>query len=135
MTKLAHPLEPLTAPEITATVNILRSQKNLPDNIRFISVVLKEPAKDVVKSFAETGSYTANRESFTCLYNPAEREVYDAVVDITGQAVTSWDVINGVQPTLAVDEQIACEQAVLNSPLFREAVKEYWYNRYQPGDG
>jgi primary-amine oxidase len=125
MAKLAHPLEPLTALEITATVNILRSQKELPENIRFISVVLKEPAKDVVKSYNESGLYIVNRASFSCLYNPQAREVYEAVVDINSQAVTSWEVKKGVQPTLAVDEQIACEQAVLNSPLFKEAVKEY----------
>ena len=125
ITTLAHPLEPLTASEITATVNILRSQKELPGKIRFISVVLKEPAKSVVKSYSETGSYTVNRESYTCLYNPEEREVYEAVVNITGQAVTSWEVKKGVQPTLAVDEQVECEQAVLNSPLFKEAIKEY----------
>ena len=125
MTKLAHPLEPLTTSEITATVNLLRSSKNLPDKIRFISVALKEPAKDVVKSYSQTGSYTPKRESFTVLYNPEAREVYEAVVNITDPAITSWKTIKGVQPTLSIDEQMECEQAVLNSPLFKEAVKEY----------
>ena len=103
----------------------MRSQKNLSDKIRFISVALREPSKDVVKSYSETGSYTAKRESFTVLYNPEEREVYEAVVNITDPAITSWDIIKGVQPTLSIDEQMECEQAVLNSPLFQEAVKEY----------
>ena len=120
-----HPLEPLTANEIVTSVNILRDKKSLPQSIRFISVVLKEPAKDLVKQYNSDQQKSISRASFTVLYNSEKREVYEAIVDLNEQAVLSWKVLSGVQPTLSMDEQKECEQAVLNSPLFKEAVKEY----------
>lgn len=125
MDKNFHPLEPLTAAEITETVKILREQKNLPANVRFISTALKEPAKDLVKQFSTDGVNAAPRRSFTVLYNNQTKEVYETVVDLDAKTVASWKVLTGVQPTLSMDEQAECEQAVINSPLFQEAIKEY----------
>lgn len=120
-----HPLEPLTAVEITDSVNILRSSKQLGNNVRFISVVLKEPAKNLVHQYKATGKNEAKRQSFAVLYNPVSKEVYEAIVDIKDKSISSWKVLSGVQPTLSIDEQMECEQAVLNSPLFKDAAKEY----------
>ena len=117
-------MEPLTAAEIVEAVKILRNYKILPSSIRFISVVLKEPAKDKVKQYASLGG-VAKREAFAVLYDGANREVYEAVVDLDDETVTSWEVLTGVQPTFSIDEQMECEQAVLNSPIFQEAIKEY----------
>ena len=119
-----HPLEPLTAAEIVEAVKILRNYKILPSSIRFISVVLKEPAKDKVKQYASL-DVAAKREAFAVLYDGAKREVYEAVADLEDGTVTSWEVLTGVQPTFSIDEQMECEQAVLNSPVFQEAIKEY----------
>ena len=119
-----HPLEPLTAAEIVDAVKILRNYKILPSSIRFISVALKEPAKDKVKHYA-TLEVAAKREAFAVLYDGAKREAYEAVADLEDGTVTSWEVLTGVQPTFSIDEQMECEQAVLNSPLFQEAIKEY----------
>ncbi len=122
---LIHPLEPLTSAEIVASVNVLRNEKSLPASIRFISVVLKEPSKEAVKQYLLNGENPVHRESFAVLYNSAKREVYEAVVNLEEKKISSWEVLTGVQPTLSIDEQMECEQAVLNSPLFKEAVKEY----------
>ena len=122
---VTHPLEPLTGEEIVLTVNILRTTKQLTDKLRFISVVLKEPAKELVKNYSAENANQADRQSFTVLYNSATREVYEAVVNINEKTITAWDVITGVQPMLSMDEQMECEQAILNNPLFIEAVKEY----------
>ena len=119
-----HPLEPLNAAEIVEAVKILRNYKILPSSIRFISVALKEPAKDKVKHYATLGG-AAKREAFAVLYDGAKREAYEAVADLEDGTVTSWEVLTGVQPTFSIDEQMECEQAVLNSPLFQEAIKEY----------
>ncbi len=122
---VTHPLEPLTGEEIVSTVNILRTTKQLTDKVRFISVVLKEPAKELVKNYSAENANQEDRQSFTVLYNSATREVYEAVVNINEKTVIAWDVITGVQPMLSMDEQMECEQAILNNPLFIEAVKEY----------
>ena len=120
-----HPLEPLTATEITSTVKVLREERGLNANVRFISIALKEPAKDLVKQYTSSGINNAPRKSFAVLYNNQTREVYEAVVNIHNSSITSWKVLTGVQPMLSVDEQAECEQAVINSPLFQEAIREY----------
>ena len=123
-TLITHPLQPLTTEEIVAAVKILREGKSLSSSLRFISVVLKEPAKDKVKQFGADGTMTT-REAFAVLYDGMVREVYEAAVDLEKETITSWVVVTGVQPTLSIDEQAECEQAVLHSDLFKEAVKEY----------
>jgi primary-amine oxidase len=122
--KLVHPLEPLNAAEIVTAVSILRKNKSLDTVVRFISVVLKEPSKDKVSQY-HLERKPAKREAFAVLYDPAKRLTYEAIIDLEASEVTSWVSISGVQPTLAIDEQVACEQAVLKSPLFKEAMKEY----------
>ena len=44
----AHPLDPLSAQEITAALSILTSQQQLGRRVRFETVVLQEPEKDTV---------------------------------------------------------------------------------------
>jgi primary-amine oxidase len=121
---LVHPLEPLTASEIVTAVGVLRNDRSLDIAVRFISVVLKEPSKEKVNQYRLEGK-AAKREAFAVLYDPTKRLTYEAIIDLEASRVTSWLPISGVQPTLAVDEQVACEQAVLKSPLFKEAMKEY----------
>ena len=60
-TLITHPLQPLTTEEIVAAVKILREGKSLSSSLRFISVVLKEPAKDKVKQFGADGTMTNPR--------------------------------------------------------------------------
>ena len=36
-----------------------------------------------------------------------------------------WKQVSGVQPTMTIDEQVECEQAVLASTEFREALKHH----------
>ena len=46
-----HPLDPLTADEIAQASAILKSQRQLGQRVRFETVVLREPDKDVVLMF------------------------------------------------------------------------------------
>jgi primary-amine oxidase len=71
---LHHPLEPLTADEITMTVKILREGKQLGKTIRFVSVVLKEPSKEYVKRFSANGEM--RREAFVVLFDNAENKCF-----------------------------------------------------------
>src|SRR6202044_2961500 len=40
--------------------------------------------------------------------------------------VVSWRHVPGVQPTMTIDEQIECEQAVIKSKEFRAALKKHF---------
>ena len=93
-----HPLDPLTAQEITAAVKIIRTEKKLGEGVRFVSVSLKEPAKDVVVHF-KTGDAIV-REAAMVLLDNERRATYETVVSITASQVVSWRHIPGVQPAI-----------------------------------
>jgi primary-amine oxidase len=116
---VAHPLEPLTAEEMKEAVKIVRDVRNPGPEIRFISVVLKEPAK----TWRNLG--TGKRQAFIVLYDCIGKMAIEVIVSLSEGILIQWKQIPGVQPTLAVDEQIACEQAVLKSQEFIEKIKEY----------
>ncbi len=50
---IAHPLEPLTAPEFRATAAILRRDQAVGESWRFASIELIEPAKAEVRGLAD----------------------------------------------------------------------------------
>ena len=70
-----HPLDPLTAPEIENAIAILRAQQSLGEKVRFESITLNEPTKDVVLSFKEGDGVT--REAFIVLSkrNPVDNNI------------------------------------------------------------
>ncbi len=117
-----HPLEPLTAEEITAAVSIVRTERKLHERVRFASVALHEPPKEVVLIFKQNDPIT--REAFIILLDNTDGATYEAVVSITEGKVTSWRHIPGVQPSITVDEFSECEQAVKANPEFQAALRK-----------
>ena len=117
-----HPLEPLTAEEVTAAVHIVRSERNLHERVRFASVVLHEPAKEVVLNFKQGDPIT--REAFIILLDNTDGATYEAVVSLTEGKVTSWRHVPGVQPSIMLDEFFECEQTVKANPEFQAALRK-----------
>jgi primary-amine oxidase len=115
-----HPLEPLTAEELSAAVSILRTERRLSERVRFVSVVLHEPAKDVVLAFKEGDRIP--REAFVRLLDNTDGAAYEAIVDISAGKVTSWQHIPGVQPSIMLDEFFECEQLLKRDPQFQAAL-------------
>ena len=115
-----HPLEPLTAEEITAAVHIVRTERKLHERVRFASVALHEPPKEVVLNFKQNDPIT--RKAFIILLDNTDGATYEAVVSITEGKVISWRHIPGVQPSIMLDEFFECEQAVKASPEFQAAL-------------
>ncbi|WP_153798997.1 primary-amine oxidase [Foetidibacter luteolus] len=119
-----HPLQPVTADEITNTIAILLGQKGLDKNtVRFISVSLKEPPKQTVYAFKEGEKF--ERQTFTVVLNSLTGEVFEAVVNLSTTVITSWEQITGVQPTMTADEQVECEEVVKKDAGFQAALKRY----------
>lgn len=123
-----HPLQSLTAEEISQFVQFIRQEKNLAyASTRFISVTLKEPAKEIVYSF-KPGD-TISRAAFGVLYDSLTGTTYEATVSLSDDKLLSWKELTGVQPTMTADEQIECEQVIKNDPLFAEALKKHGIDR------
>jgi primary-amine oxidase len=124
-TKLSHPLSPLSPKEIRSVVSVLKMGRNLGNRVRFISIALKEPPKSQVKEFLTNPESAVSRKAFAVLFDNSKNECYEAVVSISDEKILSWKHIPGVQPTMSSDEQIECEEAVLNSRLFKDALIKY----------
>jgi primary-amine oxidase len=119
-----HPLEPLTATEVQLAVSLLKDSGKVTRTTRFVSVSLKEPDKESVQRF--TGTEPSRREAFAVLFDNGSNSCYETSVSLTDRKVLSWKHVPGVQPTMTMDEQIECEQAVLASPAFKAALKQHY---------
>jgi primary-amine oxidase len=117
-----HPLDPLSADEINRAVQIVRDGRNLSERVRFASVNLKEPAKEVVLHFTPGAAIT--REAQLVLLDNSEGATYEAVVSITENEVVSWRHMPGVQPAIMLDEFFECEQVLKSNPEFQEALRK-----------
>src|SRR5262249_13465950 len=124
MSTVKHPLEPLTADEVRLAVTILRDSGKVTPTTRFVSVSLKEPPKALVHSF--TGKEPFSREAFAVLFDNATNSCHEAAVSLTDRNLLAWKHVPGVQPTMTIDEQVECEQAVLASPEFKAALKKHY---------
>jgi primary-amine oxidase len=119
-----HPLEPLSALEVRLAVRILRDSGKVTPTTRFVTVSLKEPDKALVHAF--TGKDAPAREASAVLFDNGSNSCFEAAVSLGEGKVISWKHIPGVQPTMTVDEQVECEQAVLASPEFKAALKRQY---------
>jgi primary-amine oxidase len=121
-TLTSHPLEPLSAAEITAVTQLLKAEKGLTDSIRFVFVTLHEPAKQDVLGWTP-GDAPLPREAHVVLYERGTRSTIEAVVSLTEQAVLSLTVIEGVQPPIMAEEFVSCEAIVAADPRWQEAMR------------
>ena len=117
-----HPLEPLSREEVATAIAIIRDERNLGETIRFTTVVLNEPPKNVVLNFKDGDPI--NREALMILLDNATGAVYEVVVSLTQKTTIQWKHIPEVQPAIMLDEFIECEAVVKASPKFQEAIKK-----------
>lgn len=117
-----HPLDPLTATEIADAVAVLRSHRQLGKSIRFVTVVLNEPSKQVVLNFRSGDPI--DRQVFIIILDNANGATYESVVSLTTSTVVTWKQVLNVQPSIMLDEFIECEAAVKASPKFQAAAKK-----------
>jgi primary-amine oxidase len=115
-----HPLEPLTPEEIIAAVQTVRKERRLPASFRFVTVTLREPAKE---HLVGQPASDVPRQAFLILLDNATGQGYEAVVNLTAGTIASWEALPpGVQPPIMLDEFLECEEAVKRSPEFRAAL-------------
>jgi primary-amine oxidase len=121
MRSTLHPLDPLTPEEIAAAVSIVRKDEGLGGKpVRFASLTLKEPAKDVVLGF-KSGD-VIRRRAFIVLIDGAAAKTYEAIVSLNEGVIESMTYIPDVQPSIMLSEFVDCEATVKASPLFHEAL-------------
>ena len=120
--RIRHPLEPLTAEEIGQAVALVRAEERLSERARFTLVWLAEPDKALVREFAD-GDDAPREISMTVLDKEVEK-VYRIRVSLTGNTITSWEEVEGVQPPVFGEEWDLAEAAAKADPRFVEGCKK-----------
>jgi primary-amine oxidase len=120
-----HPLQPLNSSEVQSAVELLQTLPSFISTTRIISIMLQEPAKQLVYGWPDAG--TPDREAVAVLFDNAANAASTATLNLTaGKVVKIEQAPAGVQPTLSMDEQVECEQAVLASEVFKAALKRHY---------
>ena len=118
-----HPLEPLGAEEIGRASAILREQRDLGPRVRFVSIALQEPPKRDVLDYSGCETEPPERAAFVVLYDRGHRQTVEAVVSLSLGVVTSWQVIEGVQPGVMLEEFFSTEEITRADPRWQEAMR------------
>src|SRR4051794_35364504 len=106
-TGVAHPLDPLSLEEISRATAAVRDRPELSQRLRFATVTLHEPPKDVILGFKPGNR--VERQAFVVVLDNASEKTYEAVVSLDSNTVASFRHVPDVQPSMLVEEFMACE--------------------------
>jgi primary-amine oxidase len=115
----SHPLDPLTAGEITQVAALVRRGHAAGPGWRFASIELAEPGKDEVAAFAASQSEPPQptpRRAVAVCWNTGDGQAYRAGVSLAAGEVTSWAHLPGQQPNLTSDEWHECDEMLRAHP-------------------
>lgn len=116
-----HPLDPLDASEITATVKLLQTVPNFPRTALFSTVQLNEPPKNEVLNFKAGTAF--RREVFAIILDREANKTYEALVDLRAGKIVSWKEIAGVQPLVFYGEYETLQQIVKADVRWQAAMR------------
>ena len=117
-----HPLDPLSADEITAVHDLLQADGRLGPLTRFVMVHLSEPAKP--ESLVFDPDRPPNRVAKAVLYDRAESLLKEAFVDLTLDAVVGVEVVEGRFPSYIMEEMLGVEDIVREDPRWQAAMQQ-----------
>jgi primary-amine oxidase len=120
-----HPLEPLSAAEVERAVALLHGVPEFTPHTRIISIMLKEPPKDIVHRWPDIEA--PDREAEAVMHDNARNVCFHLDLNLaTGCVAPARYAPEGSQPTMSIDEQVECERAVLASEEFCNALKRHY---------
>jgi primary-amine oxidase len=118
-----HPLDPLTPDEIETAYEILTTEYDIGEESLCIKIELAEPQKDVLETYDKGGDRPA-RQARIVVRNSSDRMTIEAVVSLDESTVVSWEHVEGVQPSIAIEEFVACEETVKANDEWQAALKQ-----------
>ncbi|KOT60743.1 MULTISPECIES: primary-amine oxidase [Streptomyces] len=124
-TPAPHPLDPLTAEEITAARAVLSGEGLVGDATRFPLVLLDEPDRHTVAAH-RPGDPVVRRVRVTLL-DTATGASTEAVVDVTARTLLAHrdlDPAADGQPPVLFEEYERCDEIVKADPGWRKAMAE-----------
>ncbi|MBS1881041.1 MAG: tyramine oxidase, partial [Actinobacteria bacterium] len=122
VSQTAHPLDPLTGTEIGSAISTIREQADLGSRVRFVSVMLREPSKESLRTFDESGEAPA-RLAAVVLLDRESGTTTEALVDLGAGTIAEQKQVEGVQPAIMVEEYEECESLIKEHPDFHAALE------------
>jgi primary-amine oxidase len=119
-----HPLDPLSAEEVAAAAAAVRGSERgraRAGGCRFITIDLREPAKDAVIAW-EDGGGRPPRAAEVVLLDRGTGETIEAEVALPDGEVSAWRERDDVQPIAVVAELMEAEERLRLHPEFQAAL-------------
>ena len=113
-----HPLDPLSADEISQISAALLAAKGVDSQWRYGSIELSEPAKDELKR----GADAVRRKAEVVCWNTADGQAYRAIVTLPDGEIARWQHLPGAQPNMTVDEWHECDEMLRRHPALISAL-------------
>ncbi len=122
----AHPLDPLTAKELTVVRDVLRASGAFSPSTNFVWVELDEPAKAAVEGF-RPGTDFPRRARLTAV-DYDKMKTFEVVVDIGARRIASIKDLGGLQPgidgrDIAIARSVVDSDAAIKQALIRRGMK------------
>jgi primary-amine oxidase len=109
LTKFSHPLDPLSAQELTDVVKHARSVWKLDHRYLFAMVQLHEPSKEVLNNWKI--SDPVERAAKITLWNSATSTVIEAVITVEGKGISYTEILGAKSPILSTESEKAIKAA------------------------
>ncbi|KAK7752625.1 peroxisomal copper amine oxidase [Diatrype stigma] len=111
---LPHPFDPLDFEEIRLAIGIV---KKAHGDVFFNVVSLHEPRKAEMTAWLESPE-TAPRPARIAdvVVIAPEGKVYDGLVDLAGGKITKWELLDGLQPIITMEELQSVEHVCRTDP-------------------
>jgi primary-amine oxidase len=104
-----NPLNPLTAAEIKATLEVLKASGQFKPGHRFTEMVLKAPPKDQVWAHALEGQpVQAPRQAAFVILDG--RHLIEGTVDLASKKVVQWQPVPGAHGMVLIDDSARCRR-------------------------
>jgi primary-amine oxidase len=124
-----HPLDPLTASEYSEAITILQAAGYLTEASRFTELELLDPPKQSVRGW-QAGD-DVERTAFAIVKQG--EQTFEARISLTDAAVLSWVEIEGVQPSLIVEDFINTFRILAEDEEFVAALASRGYSPDEVG--
>jgi primary-amine oxidase len=118
---VSHPLDPLTAGEITQVARILHEHFQWGADLRVETIDVHEPAKDVVRNY-DPNTAPVRVARFN-VYKHRVMGVWQGLADLGSGKVISKVFRESARPMLAVQEILLIEETVKADARFQEALR------------
>jgi primary-amine oxidase len=116
-----HPLDPLTANELSAVIAALKTSGSFKEGHLFPEITLREPPKSEVLAWRPGQPF--RREALAVVLDLPANRLHEAVIDLRANRVLSWQHVPSSQPLLTGVENDAAITLTRASPDWRAAMR------------